>query len=315
MRQRSCLNILFFAFLLLICISSSSRGQEQSQYDKGTPPQHAAGVSPLGSYVSTELGSVNLGNGALNLTIPLTTVGGRGFSIPLTLNYSSKVWSASMDTDVDITNQTFTAAYADYANIDNFVDIFQRVGPGWTVGATPMIFNRIVRIHQLPPPTPLPPGALNPACYTHTVPKLTVMLPGKGEIEFRDDLYDGQPLSSDCGGWVSTSRGKRWHATDGSGTIYISDIDNAGAQRFADLSGVVITADGTRYRFSGNRCTSITDRNGNRIDINGDDRYAGETQEGDTANSLLAQDLGIPLDIHSHGLRLCNSVSRFERTR
>src|SRR5689334_5302139 len=90
--------IWFVAFLLVTSASSFTSGQEQSQYDKGTPPQHAAGVSPLGSYTSTELGSVNLSNGALNFNIPLATVGGRGFSIPLTLNYSSKVWSASMDT-------------------------------------------------------------------------------------------------------------------------------------------------------------------------------------------------------------------------
>jgi RHS repeat-associated protein len=259
MRQRSHLNLLFFAFLLAISISFSSRGQEQSQYDKGTPPQHAGGVSPLGSYTSTDLGSVNLSNGGLNFKIPLTTIGGRGFSIPLTLNYSSKVWSASSDTDVDNQNQQFSAAYADYANIDNFVDIFERIGPGWTIGAAPMIFNRIVPINRL---TQGP----NTGCYTFILPKLTVMLPDKGEIEFRDDAYDGQPLAINCSG-VAVSRGRRWHATDGSGTIYISDIDDAASQRFGDLSGVVITADGTRYRFTGSRCTSITDRNGNRIDI------------------------------------------------
>src|SRR5215470_1995950 len=98
-------------FTLLIGISSSALGQEQSQYDKGTPPQHAAGVSPLGSYTSTDLGSVNLSNGALNFKIPLATVGGRGFAIPLTLNYSSKVWSSSLDTDTDTQNQSFQAAY------------------------------------------------------------------------------------------------------------------------------------------------------------------------------------------------------------
>ncbi|HEX6718014.1 MAG TPA: RHS repeat-associated core domain-containing protein [Pyrinomonadaceae bacterium] len=264
MRRPHLAHLWLLSLLLIGSIATFTFAQEQSQYDKGTPPQHAAGVSPLGSYTSTELGSVNLSNGALNFKIPLATVGGRGFSIPLTLNYSSKVWSASMDTAVDNNNQQFSAAYADYANLDGFVDFFERVGPGWTIGAAPTIFNRIVRINQLPPP----PGSPSPGCYTFTVPKLTVMLPDKGEIEFRDDAYDGAPLPSDCGGWVgSNSRGKRWHATDGSGTIYISDIDNAGAQRFGDLSGVVITADGTRYKFSGPRCTAITDRNGNRINI------------------------------------------------
>jgi hypothetical protein len=262
MRHPNLTKICLFPFLLIIGSSFCAFGQKQSQYDKGTPPQHAAGVSLLGSYSSTELGSVNLSNGALNFKIPLATVGGRGFSIPLVLNYSSKVWSASMDTDVDISGQPFTAAYADYANIDGYVDLFERVGPGWTIGAAPMIFNRIVPINKLPPIGPFG------GCYTFTVSKLTLMLPDKGEIEFRDDAYDGAPLSSDCGGLAAgVSRGRRWHATDGSGTIYISDIDNAAAERFGNLSGVVITADGTRYRFAGSRCTSITDRNGNRIDI------------------------------------------------
>ena len=44
--------------------------QGQSQYDKGTPPQLAAGVSSSGSYMSTELGTVNLSNGGLNFNIP-----------------------------------------------------------------------------------------------------------------------------------------------------------------------------------------------------------------------------------------------------
>ncbi len=245
-------------FLLILSLSSFTAAQQQSQYDKGTPPQHAAGVSPLGSYTSTDLGTVNLSNGALNFKIPLATVGGRGFSIPLTLNYSSKVWSASSDTAEDNQNQPFKAVYADFANQDNFVDFYYRVGPGWTIGAAPMISIRIVRINKLPPGGPFG------ECYTHTVPKLTVMLPDKGEIEFRDDIYDGEPLPSNCAGLISVSRGRRWHATDGSGMIYIGDQDSGGA---AVLSGVVITADGTRYRFDGSRCTSITDRNGNRIDI------------------------------------------------
>ena len=65
--------------------------QAQSQYDKGTPPQLVAGVSSVGSYISTELGNVNLSNGGLNFNIPLGTVGGRGnLTMPLTLSYSSK---------------------------------------------------------------------------------------------------------------------------------------------------------------------------------------------------------------------------------
>src|SRR5512145_2624574 len=89
-------------FLLILTSCSAALGQAQSQYDKGTPPQLAAGVSSMGSYISTELGTVNLSNGGLNFNIPLSTVGGRGnVAMPLALSYSSKVWSASMDVDTE----------------------------------------------------------------------------------------------------------------------------------------------------------------------------------------------------------------------
>ena len=96
-----CQKLLHSILINLIVLASfvSAFGQTQTQYDKGTPPQHSGGVSSFGSYASTELGTVNLSNGSLNFKIPLGSVGGRGFTVPLTLNYSSKVWSGIKDTD------------------------------------------------------------------------------------------------------------------------------------------------------------------------------------------------------------------------
>src|SRR5918996_5988738 len=116
--------------------------QESSQYDKGTPPQHAAGVSPLGSYTSSDLGTINLSNGALNMKLPLASVGGRGFSLPLTLNYSSKVWSASRDSNFADETGNHPVAYAEYADIENLMDLYSRVAPGWTIGAAPTLVVR-----------------------------------------------------------------------------------------------------------------------------------------------------------------------------
>jgi len=62
----------------LILILSGVAVAQQSQYDHGTPPQHAAGISAIGSYTSSDLGTVNLSNGSLNFKIPLGDVGGRG---------------------------------------------------------------------------------------------------------------------------------------------------------------------------------------------------------------------------------------------
>src|ERR1051326_2356272 len=122
------------AVILLVLLTSlaNALGKNSSQYDKGTPPQHAAGVSPLGSYTSADLGNINLSNGALNISLPLGSIGGRGFSLPLTLNYSSKVWSASRDGNWANETGHHPVAYAQYADIFNFMDITSPVAPGWT---------------------------------------------------------------------------------------------------------------------------------------------------------------------------------------
>jgi hypothetical protein len=251
----SYIQVLLTSFVFTVACSESTLAQ-QNQYDRATPPQHAAGVSPLGSYASADIGTVNLSNGALNLKIPIGSVGGRGFSLPLTLNWSSKIWSGSTDVEFDRDGSTKTVVYADFARLDDFVDLFERIGPGWTVGVAPMLFSRIVRIDQITSGPQI-------GCYTHTLAKLTLMLPDKGEIEFRDDQYDGMPLLSDCSGYVAASRGTRWHATDGSGTIFINDVDN-GVANF-NTNGTVITSDGMRYHFTGERCDWVKDRNGNKI--------------------------------------------------
>jgi hypothetical protein len=162
---------------ILIILAAGSVFAQGNQYDKATPPQHAAGVSPLGSYSSADIGSVNLSNGALNLKIPMGSVGGRGFWLPLTLNWSSKIWSGSSDIETDRSGLPKTVVYADFARLDDYVDLFNRIGPGWTVGVAPMIFNRIVRINRIT-------SGSRVGCYTHTLARLTLMLPDKGEIEF-----------------------------------------------------------------------------------------------------------------------------------
>ena len=105
--------------------------------------------------------------------------------------------------------------------------------------------------------------------YTYLLTKLTLKLPDGGEVEFRDDLYDGAPLSASNCGASAASRGTRWHSADGSGMVFINDVDNGvGSYPVPNLGGVVVTRDGTRYKFgAGGLCTSITDRNGNKLAI------------------------------------------------
>ena len=262
-------------YLLFVCIlcSLNVQAQEHSQYDRGTPPQHAAGIT-FGSYTSADIGIVNLANGGLSFRLPLGAVGGRGgVTLPITLSYISKVWSASQGVDLDKSVEPAVerkVVYASYAEAENTIDFYNRLGPGWTIGAQPFLRARTIGIGPIP----------NSCVPTSKLTKLTLILPDKGEIELRDDVTDGAPIgvpqNSGCL-YRDGYRGSRWHAADGSGLIYISDVSNGPVQGF--LAGVVITSDGTRYRFDDAsgvpfpgalgvlRCNSITDRNGNVITI------------------------------------------------
>ncbi len=245
------------SFLLILACCGAALGQAQSQYDKGTPPQLAAGISSAGSYTSTELGTVNLSNGGLNFNISLGTIGGRGnVALPLTLSYSSKIWSASMDVDTERESSTEqSVAYADY-------DMGSSLGggplvPGWSLGTGLYFTSNFVRIKRVL-------SGPSAGCYTYGLHKLTLHLPDKGEVEFRDDATNGAPLLLNCQTQQTASRGTRWHATDGSGAIFINDVDNGvGLFPFPNLSGTLIFADGTRLGSTTNG--GILDRNGNRI--------------------------------------------------
>ncbi|MEK6300230.1 MAG: RHS repeat-associated core domain-containing protein [Acidobacteriota bacterium] len=270
---------LLTAFAALLILGLTAIAQEQSQYDRGTPPQHTAGVSSLGSYTSADIGTINLSNGSLNFKLPLGSVGGRGFWLPLTLNYSNKLWSGRRsqvfisDPAPGHMEAAAWAAYNDYT-----ADIYNAVAPGWTVGAAPFLKARGQGINSNNNPN----GCTD---FSWALVKLTLTLPDRGEVESRDDQRAGAPMTAQTFGPTGCRtqdgyRGKRWHATDGSGTVFISDNDNGVVN--GDLAGKVITADGTRYHFvnasSGNvggsaylnniaRCDWVRDRNGNKVSI------------------------------------------------
>jgi RHS repeat-associated protein len=279
---------LSIALIVLAAIRLTASAQApQSQYDRGTPPQHTAGVSAIGSYISADIGTINLSNGSLNFRLPVGNVGGRGFWLPLTLNYSSKVWSGSRGqvfvpdegpgSQPDTTGHNAAIAFASYD--DRGAGPYNGITPGWTVGAAPFLKARGVGIgpHDVPAQ-----GCKN---FDWVVVKLTLVLPDKGEIELRDEPYNGAPInpttgSDGCHSQDGASHGRRWHSTDGSGIVFINDNNNGVLN--GDLAGVVITAEGTRYHFvnttsgtpppsayvnSIGLCDWVRDRNGNKVVI------------------------------------------------
>jgi RHS repeat-associated protein len=223
------------------------------------------------------LGTINLANGALNIKLPLGEVGGRGFSVPISLNHSSKVWSLSGDTDQASDTHQLSVVGAVYGQAQFDMDFFCRLAPGWSYGAVPFLRAQGVHIR------PYPGGA---GCDFHyALVKLTLVMPDRGEIELRDDAFDGEPRPAQTTGSClarDANRGTRWHATDGSGTIFVSDPASSGVS-YGDLSGTIITADGMRYHFTNwdypgsiqdtrqihylARCDLMTERNGNFVQV------------------------------------------------
>jgi RHS repeat-associated protein len=267
----------FLTITIIVSICLSVKAQSAGQYDRGTPPQNAAGVPSLDSYTSAEIGTVNLSNGGLTFSLPLGSVGGGDLGFPLTLDYNSKIWSTMRSTEVDPQGRDRSMLFVVSGVDSRTMNSFNRITDGWTFGGIPMLVARGVPMSFIQYPG-------SSSGFAYRLVKLSLILPGRGEIELRDDLTDGSPfgaVSPSTIGYQDGDRGRRWHASDGSGAIFISDNDNGVAM--GDVAGVVVTADGTRYRFVNvnypggyqpvtsisnlARCISITDRNGNTAQI------------------------------------------------
>lgn len=295
---------LFISFVFVFLGTMSGFGQSNpNQYDKGTQPPLKSGVSEFGSYHSADIGTVNLSNGSLSIALPLGSVGGRGFSTPLMLNYNNKLWSSEKGqvSDEGVAPppggggnpwvHLHPIVWAVYDSPSAVTDYYQMVAPGWTLGITPTLKATVTGVQSYACSPGVPGG---PSGFTWAITKLTLTLPDKGEVELRDDLYDGAPLLAQVypGFTPSTcklrdgNRGQYWHATDGSGIIFIAN--SATSLYSGNLAGVAITADGTRYYFGSagegttpfmigwklvTRCSEIKDRNGNRLTIG----YSGNT--------------------------------------
>ena len=264
------------AAIVIVASTTPAQDNQMSQYDRGTPPQHAAGVSAIGSYMSADIGTINLSNGSLNFKLPLGSVGGRGFYLPLSLNYSSKMWSARRGTKI-VTNSPeignpVPVTWGQYS--DDPTEAHYFVAGGWTIGAAPFLKVRGVGIGSY--------QVSSCTNYHWVVVKLTLVLPDKGEIELRDNVKDGAPAAPGAApsGCLTqdSGRGRIWHATDGSGIVFINDTSDGVASGL--LAGKAITADGTQYHFTNPgvsniggsaylntmaRCDWVQDRNGNKV--------------------------------------------------
>lgn len=182
------------------------------------------------------------GTNTMSLQVPLGGLPGRGVSLPINLNYSSKVWRLGFIKSVYYTyggsNSVAEAIYSEYATA------------GWTTSLD-------VPIVEWPKQNdafwytgkPYAKGTHYP--YTFRVAQVFIHMPDGSTHTLRkaDQVYQDNG-SVDMNG--------TFYAVDGSRMRY----DSSGA-----TTGTLFLADGTRYVFSAGT-TQYIDRNGNTLSYN-----------------------------------------------
>src|SRR6266403_1821408 len=94
-------NQLLLAFIAVVLTAAVPRTSLAQQLG----PQNATGIQPYDAYGGGRE-NINLGNGNLNLQIPLVSLPGRnGHNLPLSIHYDSKIWVPHYDYDPE-TGQT-----------------------------------------------------------------------------------------------------------------------------------------------------------------------------------------------------------------
>ena len=225
------------AFAISVCA--------QSTIDASTPPGQSPGA-PAGSFALSGFDNVNLFNGNLNFSLPVTRMGGRGeVGYNVTLTVEQRWVSEAVDSSTWIPTFTWWAPSPGY-------------GPGVLQGRQTSL------------------GCEDTFSYTEGTTRLTFTMPDHTEYELLDTAYGGQPASSYCGGyvydaWDGSSRGTTFVTRDGTSATFISDqlikdVKFATSVPYIlNPTGYLMLRDGTRYRIVDGAVEWMRDRNGNKL--------------------------------------------------
>jgi RHS repeat-associated protein len=236
------IKLALYALAVVLLAASPSQLNAQST-PNSVGPTNETGVQPYGPYGGAHE-DINLGNGNLNLQIPLLSLPGRnGHNFSLSLHYDSKIWEPSSEYESD-TGQTI---YYWTAQAGSIAD-------GWSFNL-PYLIATLVQPYQRNP---------NYYCYGNYIfvssdgSKHAFSLPTAPVNGVKTDCYLQTNQGQTPEPSVDTPTGT---AVDAS--FYFLDTTNP--------SNVLVRAkDGTTYHFSsytGGTPSTIEDTNGNQINI------------------------------------------------
>jgi RHS repeat-associated protein len=253
------------AYLYLFCIVaafySSAYSQTQTPTDGYTPTGLQQGA-PVGSYPLSGFDNINLFNRHLNFTLPLAVAKGRGevgHTVALPINQGWEI-GVSYDSTFGEYRSALSRGYG--------VPLY---GPGVVKG--------VRGTSQFDS---------NMNCQSTTYPanlltRIFFISPDGAETILFDEKYHGaQKYIERCSQQPApANRGRVFRSGDGGSMTFISDsdiFDQVVAYHLEfPVSGVLLLADGTRYRVENNNIVWKRDRNGNKITftyISGTDRVS-----------------------------------------
>jgi RHS repeat-associated protein len=222
----------------------------RAQSDYASTPLALAPGAPAGSYRLSDIDTVNLFNGRVNVYLPLVPISGRGGA----QTTASMAWNSPAGWRV--------GKYQDLNGNPAYYEEPDYSGQGViNLGGWSSYFTRSED------------GAVN-QCYPGTLPivqftlaRLHVLEPDGTEHELRDAATGGQRLSNDGGCYSQgPSRGKVFVSTDGSGIIVTFEQDVrdgthvGGDYVTGGVASTMLLPDGRRFKSDGMR-----DRNGNML--------------------------------------------------
>jgi len=256
----------------------------------GTTPAIATPGSPAEAYSLSSIETINLLNGHLNITIPITTIIGRGSAKQTVTVHQEANWVVTgeqfqynCNEGICETGMGYNVAYSPWESAQ-------------PIGAQGVLQARTGGAQCVN-------GENQQGMFTrwdYALTRLTFIGPDGTEHEFVDQKTGGLILATPLTGTgAGSDRGSVWVATDGSGAVFTSydptnpnfattynpallttqDIYDGpgaqcmstgtqGAEGLAFFSGILALRDGTKYKILGDYVVGIQDRNGNTLNLN-----------------------------------------------
>lgn len=236
--------------LAVLAASMTVRAQPWKTIVDGYTPRAAEPGTPAGSYALSDIETINLFNGKLNVRLPLYTLSDRGEVSHTVMLQLQRNWvtQKQYQDGVGLLMTIYDSAWLDSGLNLSLGRVQGRVGAASVLDC----------------------GSYQTAQPNTTLLRLTYKAGDGSELELRDQKYKGEPRQNNLYCTASgADRGRIFEAFDGSAMSFIADTSLADALEatagdvYVPVSGYLYSRNGQVLRVTDSQVTSVRDRNGN----------------------------------------------------